>query len=367
MPMRKRLEASMTSAARPLTLVLLPDVELQLPALRAVARDAPDFERADLRHARLKADGQDRVLLAVHLQRDFERAQLFDLVAPVLDDGTYLVGLAHRRAEEAELGGLADDEAELAPRDRGLRPLLHAEGHDAQSLERGGQPRHGRHGALDADVIGAGRAAADADAAPALGPAVVGRAARDGVVEVGRFEHAAHAQGLEAFGLEPRVEHRDDALAQHAGLHHAAVEEDVCRAGEAARAAADGVRPVAARLLREEAREVFRDGGVGRVRQPQLLKPDAPLTRRHLVAPDGGEEAVGEDALKVFAAQLRLDRPADELRALAEQRDRLLLALRLGEQFLLRQTALVPEPLQLPRVHAVALLFEALLQQPRER
>src|SRR5215207_2172926 len=250
MPMRKRLEASMTSAARPLTLVLLPDVELELPALRAVARDAPDFERADLRHARLKADGQHRVLLAFELERDLERAQLLYLVAPVLDEAADLVGLAHRRAEEAELGGLADHEAELAPGDGGLRPLLHAERHDAQRLERGGQPRHGRHGALDADVVGARRAAADADAAAALGTAVVGRAARDGVVEVGRFQHAALAERLEAFGLEPRVEHLDDARAQHAGLHHAAVEEDVCRAGEAARAAADGVRPVAARLLR---------------------------------------------------------------------------------------------------------------------
>src|SRR5215203_3136786 len=144
MPMRKRLEASMTALGpRLLTLVLFPDVELQLPALRAVARDTPDFERADLRHARLKADGQHRVLLALHLQSDFERAQLFYLVAPVLDHAPDLVGLAHRRAEEAELGGLADDEAELAPRDGGLRPLLHAEGHDAESFERRGQTGHG--------------------------------------------------------------------------------------------------------------------------------------------------------------------------------------------------------------------------------
>src|ERR1700750_1878014 len=93
-----------------LTLVLLPDVEFELPALRAVARDAPDFERADLGHARLKADGQHRVLLAFEVERDFERARLFNLVAPVLDHAPDLVGLAHGRAEEAELGGVADDE-----------------------------------------------------------------------------------------------------------------------------------------------------------------------------------------------------------------------------------------------------------------
>src|ERR1044072_8784460 len=122
MPMRKRLEASIQARA-PLTLFLLPDVEFELPTLRAVARDAPDFERADLGHARFKADGEHRVLLAFELERDFERAQLLDLVAPVLDEASNLVGLAHRRAEEAELGGLADDEPELAIRDRSLRPL----------------------------------------------------------------------------------------------------------------------------------------------------------------------------------------------------------------------------------------------------
>src|SRR5215208_5423715 len=137
MPIRKRLEASIRARA-PSTLFLLPDVEFELPALRAVARDAPDLERAHLGHARLQPDGHDRVILPVHLERDLERARLLYLVAPVLDEAADLVALTHRRAEEAELGGLADHEAELAPGDGGLRPLLHAEGHDAQGLERGG-------------------------------------------------------------------------------------------------------------------------------------------------------------------------------------------------------------------------------------
>src|SRR3712207_2134926 len=99
---------------------LFADVEFELPALRAVARDAPDFERADLRDARLKADGEHRVLLAVELERDFERAQLFEVVAPVFDQLAERVLLADVGAEESELGRLADDEAELARRYRGF-------------------------------------------------------------------------------------------------------------------------------------------------------------------------------------------------------------------------------------------------------
>ena len=126
------------------------------------------------------------------------------------------------------------------------------------------------------------------------------------MVEVGRFEHAALAERLEAFGAEPRVEHLDEALAQHAGLHHAAVEEDVRGAGKAARAAANLVGLGATRgLLREEAREVLGDGRVGGVGQSQLLKADTPLSGRHLVAADDGEEAIGEDALQIVRGAAR--------------------------------------------------------------
>ena len=66
--------------------------------------------------------------------------------------------------------------------------------------------------------------------------------------------------------------------AQHRRRHHAAVAEHVRRAREAARPAADGSGR-AAGLLAQEAREVLRHRGVGCVREPQLLKADAPLPR----------------------------------------------------------------------------------------
>ena len=120
-----------------------------------------------------------------------------------------------------------------------LRPLFHAERDDAQRLERRGQPGDRRHRALDPDVVAAGRAAADANAPPAPRQAVVGGAARDGVVEVGRVEHVAIVERLEAFAGQPAAQHLDDPRAQRRRLHHAAVEEHMRRTRQAARAAAD--------------------------------------------------------------------------------------------------------------------------------
>src|SRR5215213_6524617 len=113
-------------------------------------------------------------------------------------------------------------------------------------------------------------------------------------------------------------QHFHDALAQHLCLHHAAVEEYVRRTGEATGPAPDLYAfGAVVGLLRKKAREVFRDRGVCGIGQAQLLKAYATLARRHLIVPDDGEEAFREHTLKVFAAQLRLDRAADELGAFA--------------------------------------------------
>ena len=75
---------------------------------------------------------------------------------------------AHRGAEKAELRRLADDQAELARREsrpRCLPPCRTAR--RTAPCTGASQAGHRRHRALDADVVGARRAAADADAAPA--------------------------------------------------------------------------------------------------------------------------------------------------------------------------------------------------------
>ncbi len=103
------------------------------------------------------------------------------------------VAAASGGAEEAKLGRLADDEAELLAGHVGLGAFLHAEGHDAQRLDRRRAAGHGGQRGLDADVVGPGRAAADADALAAPHQAVVGGPGGHGAIEIGarQLAHAA--------------------------------------------------------------------------------------------------------------------------------------------------------------------------------
>jgi hypothetical protein len=109
--------------------------------------------------------------------------------------------------------------------------------HNALSGAR--KPGTAGHRALDPDVVRPRDAGADPDAAAAARPAVAGRSARDGEIEVGRVQHVRAGEPFEAFLLEPGAQHPDDPIAQCGRLHHAAVEEDVRRTGHPAGAAAD--------------------------------------------------------------------------------------------------------------------------------
>ena len=93
-------------------------------------------------------------------------------------------------AKNRNADGLADDEAELVVGQLDRRALLHAQRRDAQRLDRRREARDRRHRALDADVVRARGAAADADALAAADQAVVRGAERDREVEVGAVEHA---------------------------------------------------------------------------------------------------------------------------------------------------------------------------------
>src|SRR5262249_35124071 len=104
-----------------------PDVELELPALPAVTRDAPERERADLGDLRLQAHRHGAALLTGAGERGLERRQLLQLaLTPGLDHRARTVAPANRRPEEPELGGLAHDQPELRARELHLAALLHA-------------------------------------------------------------------------------------------------------------------------------------------------------------------------------------------------------------------------------------------------
>src|SRR5882672_225229 len=198
-----------------LSLVLLPNIELKLPSLLSVARDAPEFERADLGDTALQSHRQHGLFLPVDFERPFERAYLLNLIdAPVFNHSADLILFANGRTEEAELRRFADDEAEFAVRNFGLCSLFHSEWNDAERLERSGQTGDSGHRAFDADVVGARSAAADAYAATAAGAAVISRASRHGVIEVWRVQYLFRAKRIESFGDQPVVERLDQTIAQ---------------------------------------------------------------------------------------------------------------------------------------------------------
>ena len=92
-------------------------------SLRALA---PEVQRADLGDVGVEPDGHDLAVAAVlGAEGGLERGEFLHLLGrPALEDGPDGVVAAGGRAEEAELGGLADDEAELGAGHVGLGPFL---------------------------------------------------------------------------------------------------------------------------------------------------------------------------------------------------------------------------------------------------
>ena len=91
---------------------------------------------------------------------------------------------ASEEREEAELGGLADDQTEFAIRHLRRGAFFHAERRDGQRFDRRGNAGHGGHGGFDSDVIRARDAAANAHAFAVPRRAVISRSARDRVHQI---------------------------------------------------------------------------------------------------------------------------------------------------------------------------------------
>src|SRR5208283_3289832 len=109
-----------------------------------------------------------------------------------------------------------------------------------------------------------------------------------------------------------------------------------------------------ANLFREKAREMLGDGGIGRVRQAQLLKANTALAGREFVACNFWEKSFYQDLIEVFARQFRLNGATDEFRPLAQQCDRAGLCLRRFEQLFLCHSTLMPQDMQLPDIDTIA-------------
>src|SRR4051812_16171012 len=80
--------------------VRVTDVQLELPALAAIARNTPELDRADFGHLALEGHRDSGAVLAVDLQRHVQGAQFFEIVAPILDQRSRRVVLTDCGAEE---------------------------------------------------------------------------------------------------------------------------------------------------------------------------------------------------------------------------------------------------------------------------
>ncbi len=191
------------------------DVELELPAVVALLRDAEQLQGADGGGAGGEGDGDAPGAAALAAAEDGgERGEGEELVAADAEDVAGLVVGADGGGEQGEGDGLSEGELELGLGEVELVALFVVLGDDEDGgdlLCRGLGGGGGGVG-LDGDVVGAGDAAADALAADVAEPAVVGGAHGDGELEGGVAEDL-RLPGLSG-AVVPAVEDVDEAVAE---------------------------------------------------------------------------------------------------------------------------------------------------------
>ena len=275
---------------------------------------------------------------------------------------------AHGGAEEAEADRLADDDAELVRRELRLRPLLHSERREAHRGDRRLDAGDGRHGALDADVVGARRPAADAEPLAAAREAVRRSAARDGEIEVGPFEHADTRRPV---GRQPRVERGDEPIAERRPLHHAAVEEERRRCKGALPLAFGAGKPSSLRVApawraRNAARCRVTAASEAYGRPSWVRAPRARAAGRALASTSGKKPSTRVVVTSSRVSSARRPPPRS-----FEPRDAIAIGaadeLRVGEKPLLGDPARVRERDHLPAVDFLSVRLELLADHVRER
>src|SRR5262245_24666021 len=283
----------------------LANVPFELPPPVAAALGEPQLERPHFGDSALEANRHHRAIPAGTFERDLEWRQLFDLVAIIVHEVADGVLLAHAGAEEAELRKLPHDETELAFRNRGISAFLHPERDDAERAHGSVEAGHRRHGALDADVVGARCAAADSDPAPAARHSIVRGPERNGAIQIRRIEDRLGAEWREPVGNEPPVERGGDTSSKRLRFHHAAVEQQVRGSSQAARAAPQphrSLRGVTGQLAKEP-RQMSGDARIGGIGQAQLLQPEMPLPLRTLFCGRNREKALDDDLVEIGPCQ----------------------------------------------------------------
>ena len=216
--------------ARWISGLALPDVQLELPAVAAAARDAPQLERADLGDAALERHRDRASSFPATRQRHLERAQLLEVVAPVLDQRARRVALARRgelrnRNSAGSPTTRPNSRSAIAARCPSSMPngTTHSALSGAGSPGRPASRSRCRRSSCARRRCGCGR---PCRAAPARSRRRPARRRDRGRAPRARGDRRA-ARSLRR---QPVAQHLDDPVAERRRLHHAAVEEHVRRA-----------------------------------------------------------------------------------------------------------------------------------------
>src|SRR5271166_5572081 len=165
-PMEKRAWAIVKGTSGGRSALFGADLELDLPSAVGVHVLHPELKNAELRDDRVGPDRNHlpRRDVAKRRDLDFKEAGVLKVSFGVGKDLSRLVAASHGGGEEPELRGATSDKAELASLDQQFCAFLHALRDDAQGFHWRLVARNGRHGGLQADVIGTRRASLDAHA-----------------------------------------------------------------------------------------------------------------------------------------------------------------------------------------------------------
>src|SRR5579862_8374690 len=105
---------------------LFTNVQLKLPAIGSITRDAPNLKGADFGDSSLDSHRHHCTLLAVEHKRNFQRTEFLQIVSPILEQAAEQVLLANTGTQESKLGGFADNKTKFAVCNRRLATFFHA-------------------------------------------------------------------------------------------------------------------------------------------------------------------------------------------------------------------------------------------------
>ncbi|MCY1520683.1 hypothetical protein D9M68_554660 [compost metagenome] len=282
--------------------VVAAQLELQPPALRVVGDvDAVDFERAHL--GQRGADLHRRLARTAAAARRYDRGdrrQAHEVARRQVDQFAWLVDGVSDGRHQVELHRMPDPQRKGTVAEAHFMAFLGALGQQADALPA-------RRTVVEDKEVATRRTATDARRLAAAGPCIGDRAARYGNVGIGVVQHVQRRTAPCAQGL-------GDAACQCIRAEHATIEQQGVGHGQGISLHGRRFQGHAGLrgMLRQEARDVPRHSGIGRVWQAEL-DDGAPRAAGPFRGCDLGKEAVDNELLDFLPCHFNRSRATDQL------------------------------------------------------